>query len=422
MLTAAICTIGDEILIGQIVDTNSSLIAKELNKCGIKVNKMISIQDDESEIVSTLEEISYLNDILIVTGGLGPTKDDITKRSLARLCKCNEYRYDELQATIIDELCRRRGIFLSQLNRDQALVPECCRVLPNRMGTAPGMIFTLSARNGKKVMLFSLPGVPYEMEHLLPSVIKTTKDEFVCENIFHRTLLTYGIPESILASKIESWEDNLPKEIKLAYLPSPQSGVKLRISIYGGDYTNYSLIVEDEVRKLRSLLGSALYGENDETLEAVVGRFLLNKGMKLSVAESCTSGMLSSLLTSIPGSSAYFTGGVVAYDNNIKRNILGVKEDTLQKYGAVSCECVREMAEGIKRIMGTDYSIATSGIAGPSGGTEAKPVGTICIAIAGPDFIETYVKVFNGDRVRNVQRFSAEALNLFRLKLGIQSM
>ncbi|MEA5005999.1 MAG: CinA family nicotinamide mononucleotide deamidase-related protein [Rikenellaceae bacterium] len=422
MLTAAICTIGDEILIGQIVDTNSSLIAKELNKCGIKVNKMISIQDDESEIVSTLEEISYLNDILIVTGGLGPTKDDITKRSLARLCKCNEYRYDELQATIIDELCRRRGIFLSQLNRDQALVPECCRVLPNRMGTAPGMIFTLSARNGKKVMLFSLPGVPYEMEHLLPSVIKTIKDEFVCENIFHRTLLTYGIPESILASKIESWEDNLPKEIKLAYLPSPQSGVKLRISIYGGDYTNYSLIVEDEVRKLRSLLGSALYGENDETLEAVVGRFLLNKGMKLSVAESCTSGMLSSLLTSIPGSSAYFTGGVVAYDNNIKRNILGVKEDTLQKYGAVSCECVREMAEGIKRIMGTDYSIATSGIAGPSGGTEAKPVGTICIAIAGPDFIETYVKVFNGDRVRNVQRFSAEALNLFRLKLGIQSM
>jgi nicotinamide-nucleotide amidase len=258
------------------------------------------------------------------------------------------------------------------------------------------------------------------MEHLLPSVIKTIKEEFVCENIFHRTLLTYGIPESLLASKIESWEDSLPDEIKLAYLPSPQSGVKLRISIYGGDFSKSSLIAEEEVHKLRPLLGSALYGENEETLESVIGDYLLKCGKKISVAESCTSGKLSSLLTSIPGSSAYFTGGVIAYENHIKRDILGVKEETLEKYGAVSCECVKEMAEGIKNLMKTDYAIATSGIAGPSGGTDTKPVGTICIAIAGPDFIETYVKVFNGDRIRNVQRFSAEALNLLRLKLGIQ--
>jgi len=422
MLTATICTIGDEILIGQIVDTNSSLIAKELNKCGIKVNKMISIQDDESEIVSSLEECSHINDILIVTGGLGPTKDDITKRSLAHLCRCDKYRYDASQASIIDELCSRRGISLSQLNKDQALVPECCSVLPNRMGTAPGMVFILPATGERKVLLFSLPGVPYEMEHLLPSVIKTIKEEFVCENIFHKTLLTYGIPESLLASKIESWEDSLPDEIKLAYLPSPQSGVKLRISIYGGDFSKSSLIAEEEVNKLRPLLGSALYGENEETLESVIGDYLLKCGKKISVAESCTSGKLSSLLTSIPGSSAYFSGGVVAYDNSIKMNILGVKEETLEKYGAVSCECVKEMAEGAKSLMKTDYAIATSGIAGPSGGTDTKPVGTICIAIVGPDFVETHVKVFNGDRVRNVQRFSAEALNLLRLKLGIQLM
>lgn len=422
MLTASICTIGDEILIGQIVDTNSSLIAKELNKCGIKVNKMISIQDDESEIVSSLEECSQISDILIVTGGLGPTKDDITKRSLAHLCRCDKYRYDEIQASIIYDLCSRRGIALSQLNKDQALVPECCRVLPNRMGTAPGMVFTIPASGGRKVLLFSMPGVPYEMEHLLPSVIETIKKEYVCENIFHRTLLTYGIPESLLAAKIESWEDNLPKEVKLAYLPSPQSGVKLRISIYGGDFSRSSLIAEEEISKLRMLLGSALYGENEETLESVIGDYLLKKGKKISVAESCTSGKLSSLLTSIPGSSAYFAGGVVAYENDIKRDLLGVKEETLQKYGAVSCECVKEMAEGIKSLMKTDYAIATSGIAGPSGGTDTKPVGTICIAISGPDFIETYTKVFNGDRVRNVQRFSAEALNLLRLRLGIQLM
>lgn len=420
MLTASICTIGDEILIGQIVDTNSSLIAKELNKCGIKVNKMISIQDDEREIVSSLQECSHTSDILIVTGGLGPTKDDMTKRSLARLCRCDKYRYDASQASIIEELCGRRGIALSQLNKDQALVPECCRVLPNRMGTAPGMVFTLPASGERKVMLFSLPGVPYEMEHLLPSVIMTIKEEFICENIFHRTLLTYGIPESILASKIESWEDSLPNDIKLAYLPSPQSGVKLRISIYGGDFSKSSLIAEREVSKLRLILGSALYGENEDTLESVIGDYLLKNGKKISVAESCTSGKLSSLLTSIPGSSAYFAGGVVAYENNIKRNLLGVKEETLQKYGAVSCECVKEMAEGVKNMMETDYAIATSGIAGPSGGTDTKPVGTICIAIAGPDFTEAYVKVFNGDRIRNVQRFSAEALNCMRLKLGIQ--
>lgn len=420
MLTASICTIGDEILIGQIVDTNSSLIAKELNKCGIKVNKMISIQDDEDEIVSSLTECSQINDIIIVTGGLGPTKDDITKKSLAVLCECEEFRYDESQASIIADLCSRRGISLSQLNKDQALVPECCKVLPNKMGTAPGMVFTIKTKTERKVLLFSLPGVPYEMAHLLPSVLQTIQEEFLCENIFHRTILTYGIPESLLASKIEDWEDNLPKEIKLAYLPNPQSGVKLRISIYGGDYIKSSLIAEEEIKKLKILLGNALYGENDDTLESVIGSFLLKNGKKISVAESCTSGSVSSLLTSVPGSSAYFTGGVVAYNNDIKINLLGVKEETILNQGAVSCECVKEMAVGIRKLMKTDYSVATSGIAGPSGGTETKPVGTICIAIAGPDFIETHIKVFNGDRIRNVQRFSAEALNLLRLRLGIQ--
>jgi len=419
MLNVSICTIGDEILIGQIVDTNSSVIAKELNRCGIKVNKMLSIQDDEGEIVSTLGDCIESNDIVIITGGLGPTRDDITKVALAKLCKCETFRYDLSQAVIIEDILNRRGIPISQLNKDQALVPECCFVLPNKMGTAPGMVFNVPVKDGHKVLLFSMPGVPYEMEHILPSVIETIKNEFNTESIYHRTLLTYGIPESILASRIESWENNLPKIVKLAYLPNPQSGVKLRLSVYGGNKDESFKIVDDQVNELKSLLGNALYGEGEDTLESILAKFLVETKSTISVAESCTCGKVASVLTSIQGSSRYFKGGVVAYDNTIKSTLLNVREETLSTHGAVSQECVEEMAKGVKNLMNTDYSIATSGIAGPTGGSMEKPVGTVWIAIAGPGFLISKVKIFNGDRKRNIERFSAEALNILRLKLDL---
>jgi len=420
MLNASICTIGDEILIGQIVDTNSSFIAKELNRCGIKVNKMLSIQDDEKEIINTLRQCSENNDIVIVTGGLGPTKDDITKAALAKLCNCEKYRYDKTQSDIIEILCNRRGIALSQLNKDQAYVPECCTVLPNRMGTAPGMMFDVLVNENHKALLFSMPGVPYEMEHILPSVIETINDAFKTESIYHKTLLTFGIPESILASKIELWESNLPKEIKLAYLPNPYSGVKLRLSVYGGDSQKSSQLVADKISTLKGILGPYIYGEDDNTLESVLAEYFIKTGTTISTAESCTSGNLSSLLTSISGASKYFRGGIVAYENSVKNALLNVPQEIISKYGAVSKECVENMALGVRNLMKTDYAIATSGIAGPTGGTQDKPVGTVWIAIAGPDFLESKVAVFNGDRRRNIQRFSSEALNTLRLRLDIQ--
>jgi nicotinamide-nucleotide amidase len=419
MLNASICTIGDEILIGQIVDTNSATIAKELNSVGVKVNKIISVQDDENEIISSIQKCYESSDIIIVTGGLGPTKDDITKKALAKLCNCEQYKYDINQTRLIEDICNKRNIALTKLNRDQALVPACCEVITNKLGTAPGMIFRIN-ENNKNVILFSLPGVPYEMEHMLPAVIETVKNEFKIDSIYHRTLLTFGIPESTLASMIENWEDNLPDEIKLAYLPNPHSGVKLRLSIYGGDLNNNAQLVAKEVAKLKQILGNALYGEGDESLESVLSKYLTYNNKTISLAESCTSGRIASILTSIPGSSVYFKGGIIAYDNSIKMNILNVKEETLNNLGAVSAKCVEEMAENVRKLMKSDFSIATSGIAGPSGGSPDKPVGTVWIAISGPNFLESQMKIFNGNRQNNIERFSAEALNFLRLRLGLQ--
>lgn len=421
MLNASICTIGDEILIGQIIDTNSSFISKELNKLGVKVDFMISVSDKESDIISNLERCISLSDIVIVTGGLGPTKDDITKAALAKLSGCKEFRYDPDQLEIIEEICRKGGVEISDLNRDQALVPECCTVLKNTLGTAPGMMFSISRGEGRsQTLLFSLPGVPYEMAGLLPQVIRKIETLDNTETIFHKSLSTFGIPESVLAKQIEKWEDELPEEVKLAYLPNPLSGIRLRLSIYGGTREKAESMVKPLLKDLKNILGNALYGENEDTLELVISRHLRRTSCTMSTAESCTGGRIASLMTSLPGSSDIYKGSVISYHNDVKSDLLGVDRGIIEEFGAVSSECVLEMASGVRRLLKTDYAVATSGIAGPEGGTPEKPVGTLWIAVAGPDFCESRRVTFNGDRQRNIDRFSSEALNTLRLKLGIQ--
>lgn len=414
MLTASVCTIGDEILIGQIVDTNSAYISKELNSIGIKVNFMLSVPDEEEQIVNYLNLSLSRSDIVIVTGGLGPTKDDITKNALATLSGSSRLVYNEDQLTIIRSICLKRGIELSDLNRDQSLVPEQCEVLTNSMGTAPGILLR---KDGK--LLFSLPGVPYEMANLMKKVtgeIIKTKD---IEDIYHKTVITFGIPESSLAKKIAGWEDNLPIDIKLAYLPDPLTGVKLRLSKYGGNINDSKKAIEAHFATLKEILGNAVYGEDNQTLESVVFSFLKSKSATLSTAESCTGGKIASMITSVPGSSSVFAGGIIAYSNEVKIKTLGVDPAILSESGAVSEECVRAMAQGARKIFNTTYAVATSGIAGPDGGSEEKPSGTVWIAVAGPDFLVAKKAIFGGDRLRNIDRFSSETLNFLRLNLGI---
>ena len=414
MLTASVCTIGDEILIGQIVDTNSAYISKELNSIGIKVNFMLSVPDEEEQIVNYLNLSLSRSDIVIVTGGLGPTKDDITKNALATLSGSSRLVYNEDQLTIIRSICLKRGIELSDLNRDQSLVPEQCEVLTNSMGTAPGILLR---KDGK--LLFSLPGVPYEMANLMKKVTGEIIKAKDIEDIYHKTVITFGIPESSLANKIAGWEDNLPNDIKLAYLPDPLTGVKLRLSKYGGNINDSKKAIEAHFATLKEILGNAVYGEDNQTLETVVLSFLKSKSATLSTAESCTGGKISSMITSVPGSSSVFAGGIIAYSNEVKIKTLGVNPAILSESGAVSEECVRAMAQGARNIFNTTYAVATSGIAGPDGGSEDKPSGTVWIAVAGPDFLVAKKAIFGGDRLRNIDRFSSETLNFLRLNLGI---
>ncbi len=418
MINATICTIGDEILIGQIIDTNSSFISKELNKLGIKVRQMVSISDDEEDIITTLKRCIDNSDIVIVTGGLGPTKDDITKGALAKLSCCKRFHFDEKQLDIITQICNKRGLELSELNRYQAFVPDSCQVIPNNLGTAPGMLFSFNDIPEKSnTLLFSLPGVPFEMASLMPQVNELILKNFKTENIYHKTISTFGIPESLLAKQIESWENSLPDTIKLAYLPNPLNGVRLRLSIYGGSMESSIKIATPYIAELKELLGNSIYGEDSDTLESVISRLLRNSSSTVSTAESCTGGKIATLITSLANSSDIYKGSVIAYHNDVKTHILSVDPEILNIYGAVSKECVTAMAEGVRKATHSDYSIATSGIAGPGGATDNKPVGMLWIAVCGPDFCEAKSVVFNGDRLRNIDRFSSEALNFFRLKL-----
>ena len=420
MVTATICTIGDEILIGQIVDTNSSKISTALNSIGVKVVSMVSTSDTEADIIITVENALQTSNVVVITGGLGPTKDDITKKTLGKLTGATADVENQEQLEIITRILSARGMVpLSPLNRGQAMVPNSCKVIPNQFGTAPCMEFELpEEKYGHKAVMYSLPGVPFEAEAAIPKVLESIQGHFSLDKIFHKTICTFGIPESTLAQQIEEWEDNLPDNLHLAYLPNPILGVRLRLSIYGVDeQTGLQELAENET-KLRVMLGDAIYGEGTDSMQKVIGKTLKERGMTVGVAESCTGGFLASLFTQLPGASEYFYGGVVSYDNSVKMNVLGVSKEVLDTYGAVSRECAEQMAAGARRVLGTDYAIATTGIAGPDGGTAEKPAGTVWIAVATPEGITSKKFTFNSTRRNiNIERFAANALNMLRIQL-----
>lgn len=413
MTGASICTIGDEILIGQITDTNSAHISRALNSLGIKVSKMVSIGDDHNLIVESLKKELQENEIVITTGGLGPTKDDITKKALAELSESTSYKTDQRQLEIVHSILSARGLDILDINLAQADVPENCEVIPNRLGTAPVMVFRFpEERFGHKTTLYSLPGVPFEAIGALDDILNDIKEHYFLSDIYHRTVMTYGIAESALAEMIADWEDNLPADMHLAYLPNALTGVRLRLSIYGGMREDQEARIENELKGLHAILGDIIYSDKDDTLESAIGEILKASGKTLSTAESCTGGMISSLITSVPGSSEYFLGSVTSYANRVKENVLGVPSKIIEEYGAVSSECVSAMAEGVRRLTGSDYSVATSGIAGPGGGSDQKPVGTVWIGVSSHMGTETFSLRFNSDRKRNIERFSSSALHI----------
>ena len=418
MTTASICTIGDEILIGQIVDTNSAHISRALNDLGIRVSEMVSTGDRLADIISTLENGLRKNDIVIVTGGLGPTKDDITKKALAMLSEAECWKRDPEQLEIIHRILSARGLDVLEINLAQADVPDTCTVIPNRLGTAPIMAFDFpEERFGHKATLYSLPGVPFEAVGALNDVMTDIKAKFSVSDIYHKTVMTFGIAESALSEMISDWEDNLPEDMHLAYLPNPLTGVRLRLSIYGGERQAQEERIKERLEALKGILGDAMYSDEDDTLETCIGKLLKGTGRTISTAESCTGGSIAALLTSVAGSSEYFLGSVVSYANSVKSGVLGVDEKIIKEHGAVSSECVAAMAEGVRKLTGSDFSIATSGIAGPGGGSEIKPVGLVWIGVSSQKSTETFSMVFKGDRKRNIERFAANALNILRKKL-----
>ena len=407
-MKATIITIGDEILIGQIVDTNSVSIAKHLNAAGIVVREKISIGDDRVQIEQTVSRALENSQVTIITGGLGPTKDDITKKTLAELFH-SEMRYDEAVAAHVEKMLTARGIDFNELNRSQALVPVCCTVLFNAYGTAPGMWFE---RNGHVVI--SLPGVPYEMEHLMQDeVMPRLKAHFALRQIVHRTMITAGLPESMLAKRIEAWENALPPYLKLAYLPNP-GAVRLRLSAYEVEGESVAREIDRQFEALRKLIPQHVIGFETASIQELVHGILSGKGWTLATAESCTGGTIAARFTAIPGASAYFRCGVVAYSNDAKVQLLGVHPEEIARYGAVSEQVARQMAEGVRKAAGADFAIATTGIAGPTGGSDEKPVGTVWIAVATPEKTVAVVKQCGADRGQVIDRASAFAIGLLR--------
>ena len=416
MTTASICTIGDEILIGQIVDTNSAVISQELGRIGVRVREMISVGDIKDEIAQTIENELKKNNIVIVTGGLGPTKDDVTKSVLYDLSCSSRYVMNDEQLDIIHQILSSRGLDVMEINRRQASVPENCRVIPNRLGTAPVMSVRFPREKfGHEAVLYSMPGVPFETKGALPDVMSDIMDIFALSAITHRTVMTYGIAESALAEKISEWEDALPGNIRLAYLPDPLKGVALRLSVYENEGRKSAPeLIEEQLRTLRSVLKDDIYSENGETLQEVVGKLLRTEGKTVSTAESCTGGLIASLLTSVPGASDYYLGSVVSYAVSVKENVLGVPAEIIDKYGVVSSECVAAMAEGVRKLTGSDYSVATSGVAGPGGGSESTPVGLVWVGVSSAAETKTMKFNFRNDRLRNIERFAGSALDGLR--------
>ena len=398
-MKVSVITIGDEILIGQIVDTNSAWIAQRLNELGLQVHKIYSIPDEETSILRTLKRSSKLTDIVILTGGLGPTNDDITKKTLVTFFNDTLQRNENVLAHI-KSLFEKKGVKkLNKLNEQQADLPSQCKVLLNPVGTAPGMWFN---KDGKHFI--SMPGVPNEMKAIMnSSVLPVFQSKFASGVFLHKTILTQGIPESVLAELLENFESSMHPRVKLAYLPSERR-VRLRFSIKGESKNKLNEIIDHETQKLKAIIPEYIYGEENDRIEKRVGDLLLSKNATLATAESFTSGYLSHLITSVPGSSSYYRGSILAYDNEIKEKILNVSPDSINNYGVVSEQVVKEMALSVKKIMGVDYALSTTGIAGPSGGTNEVPVGTIWTAIAGPYGVNAKKYHLGTERSWNVKR------------------
>jgi len=414
-MKAELITIGDEILIGQIVDTNSAWMGQQLNLHGIEVYQITSVHDNHEHIIKAFAEAEKNADLVLITGGLGPTKDDITKNCLCEYFNTELIFYPEVFEHV-QSLLSSRNVVINQLNHDQALLPASCTVLPNSAGTASGMWFE---RNN--TIFISMPGVPFEMEAIMteevfPRLVKLG----ITQSIVHKTVLTIGLPESMLAEKIEKWESALPDFIKLAYLPSPQM-VRLRLSGYGTNKSMLQKEIEKQVKELLSLIPENVFGFDNENLGLVIGRMLAGSGKTLAVAESCTGGNIAHFITSNAGSSAYFKGGVVAYSNEIKNNLLDVPLDLIAGFGAVSQQVAEAMALGAKKILNADYAVATTGIAGPDGGSDEKPVGTVWIAVAGPSGIKSKEYIFRHNRERNIIRSTQTALNMLRISILIEN-
>lgn len=405
-MLAEIITIGDEILIGQIVDTNSAWMAKQLNLIGISVKQVTSVSDDENHIIDALQSAEKRAEIILITGGLGPTKDDITKLTLAKYFNMG-FRRDEPTLAVVKELFARLGRPMIDINEKQADVPEGCEVILNTKGTAPCMWFN---EHGK--VFISMPGVPYEMKFLMEEqILPRLKATFKLPHILHKTILTAGIGESFLAVQIEDIESSLPKHIKLAYLPK-LGQVRLRLSAKGDNEEELRTEVQLFADRIVHRVNKFVVAEDDIPLEKAILDIMEQRGLTLSAAESCTGGYISHLITQHAGCSAVFYGGAVAYSYSLKESVLGVKEETLVEFGAVSEETVKEMAEGARTKFKTDYALAVSGIAGPDGGMENKPVGTVWIAVSSKDKTISKVFSFGNTRIQNIERSATAALTM----------
>jgi nicotinamide-nucleotide amidase len=408
---AEIITIGDEILIGQVVDTNSAWIAHELNNIGIRVKQISSVSDDRQHISTALDEASRRADIILITGGLGPTKDDITKKTIADHFGVKLVENKDALDNVTNIFARYNKLLL-EVNRLQALVPENCEVILNKNGTAPGMWFNV----GGKIYI-SMPGVPHEMMYMMEdTVIPKLKSSLKLPVIIHKTILTVGEGESFLAERIADIEDSLPPYIKLAYLPK-LGQVRLRLSGYGENEAVLKQEVDEFAQKIIKRVANVVVADEDIPIEKAILNYMTGKGITLSVAESCTGGYISHLFTQHPGSSKVFFGGAVSYSNELKESILGVKSETLQEFGAVSNETATEMVKGALLNFKSDYAIAVTGIAGPDGGTPEKPVGTICIAVASVNKIVVKKLTFGSKRRQNIERSAISALNMLNTLL-----
>jgi len=410
-MLAEIITIGDEILIGQIVDTNSAWMATRLNHIGIRIKQISSVSDDKQHILTALVEASRRADIILVTGGLGPTKDDITKKTLAEYFGVKLIENQDALNNVINIFARYNRPLL-EVNRLQAQVPENCEVILNKNGTAPGMWF-----NADSKIYISMPGVPHEMMYMMDDeVLPKLKASLKLPFIIHKTILTVGEGESFLAERIADIEDSLPSNIKLAYLPK-LGQVRLRLSGYGEDETLLKDKVNEFAAKIVERVANVVAAEEDIPIEQVILNIMTSKGLTLSLAESCTGGYIAHLITQHPGSSKVFLGGVVSYSDGLKESVLGVKNETLEQFGAVSGETVKEMVEGALTNFKSDYAIAVTGIAGPDGGTPDKPVGTIWIAIATTNKTVAKKLTFGNKRKQNIERSAISALTMLNTLL-----